>query len=90
LLFIRTRLAETVAGDADPMTTELIGWVIRGHPAGDDRHCRSTDNGATAVLKGDTEVLFVGQITASAGFEIYSWLSLWLSANDCSRVRGEI
>jgi hypothetical protein len=27
LLFVRTRLAETVIGDADPMTTELIGWV---------------------------------------------------------------
>jgi hypothetical protein len=45
---------------------------------------------AQPPFSGDTEVLFVGQITASADFEIYSWLSLGPNANDCSRVRGEI
>jgi hypothetical protein len=59
------------------MTTELIGWVsaairLRRSAA------RSTDNGATAVLKGISRWPFVGQITASAGFDIYSWLSLGL------------
>jgi MtN3 and saliva related transmembrane protein len=68
------RLAETGAGDADDMTTELIGWVsaaillarIGRQVFSQWRHRNS---------QGVSRWLFVGQIMASVGFVIYSWLS---------------
>jgi MtN3 and saliva related transmembrane protein len=56
-----TRLPETVSGGADPMTTELIGWVS------------VTILLATIGLldrrsQGVSKWLFIGQIMASVGF----------------------